>query len=126
MAVSRPASPKHDASAPVLLDAEKAQIHQLEDGETELHPQDRVKSEAEKKLIRKLDWFILPLLWLMYWFNYLDRNAITVARLDGLEKELNLTSTQYSTCVSILFVGYILGQIPSSKRASIASPSLPR
>lgn len=128
MAVLRPASPKHDTSSPVLLDAEKAHIHQLEDGETELAPvqgQDRVKSEAEKKLIRKLDWFILPLLWLMYWFNYLDRNAITVARLDGLEKELNLTSTQYSTCVSILFVGYILGQIPSSEWASITIPSFP-
>lgn len=50
-----------------------------------------------------------------YLFNYLDRNAITVARLDGLEAELNLSSTQYQTCVSILFVGYILGQIPSSE-----------
>lgn len=46
--------------------------------------------------------------------SYLDRNAITVARLDGIENELNLTSTEYQTCVSILFVGYILGQIPSS------------
>jgi sugar phosphate permease len=69
----------------------------------------------EKKLVRKLDWVILPVLWIMYWFNYLDRNAITVARLDGLEKELNLSSTEYQTCVSILFVGYILGQIPSSR-----------
>lgn len=69
---------------------------------------------AEIKLVRKLDWFILPTLWLMYWFNYLDRNAITVARLDGMEEDLNLSSVEYQTCVSILFVGYILGQIPSS------------
>lgn len=47
-------------------------------------------------------------------YSYLDRNAITVARLDGMEDELNMTSTEYQTCVSILFVGYILGQIPSS------------
>jgi hypothetical protein len=32
-----------------------------------------------------------------------------------MEKELGLSSTQYVTSVSILFVGYILGQIPSSK-----------
>jgi hypothetical protein len=69
---------------------------------------------AEIKLVRKLDWFILPTLWLMYWFNYLDRNAITVARLDSMEEELNLSSVEYQTCVSILFVGYILGQLPSS------------
>ncbi|RSL51536.1 hypothetical protein CEP54_011368 [Fusarium duplospermum] len=71
-------------------------------------------SPAEIKLVRKLDWVILPTLWIMYWFNYLDRNAITVARLDGLEEELNLTSTQYQTSVAILFVGYILGQVPSN------------
>ena len=70
---------------------------------------------VEISLVRKLDWIMLPMLWIMYWFNYLDRNAIAVARLDGLEDELGLSSTEYVTSVSILFVGYILGQIPSSK-----------
>ncbi|CAH0051762.1 unnamed protein product [Clonostachys solani] len=79
---------------------------------------------AEIKLVRKLDWIILPILWIMYWFNYLDRNAITVARLDNLEKELKLTSTEYQTCVSILFVGYILGQIPSNMLMTRIRPSL--
>ncbi|KXH41133.1 hypothetical protein CSIM01_03339 [Colletotrichum simmondsii] len=58
-----------------------------------------------------------------YWFNYLDRNAITVARLDGIEEELSLTSTEYQTCVSILFVGYILGQIPSNMLITRVRPS---
>jgi MFS family permease len=52
----------------------------------------------------------MPMLWSMYWLNYLDRNAIALARLDDLEEDLNLSSTQYQTCVSILFVGYLLGQ----------------
>lgn len=69
---------------------------------------------AEIRLVRKIDFVMMPILWIMYWFNYLDRNAITVARLDNLEAELGLSSTQYQTCVSILFVGYILGQVPSS------------
>ncbi|KAJ4156353.1 hypothetical protein NW754_007979 [Fusarium falciforme] len=81
-------------------------------------------SPAEIKLVRKLDWIILPTLWIMYWFNYLDRNAITVARLDGLEEELNLTSTQYQTSVAILFVGYILGQVPSNMLITRIRPSL--
>ncbi|TDZ39589.1 putative transporter [Colletotrichum spinosum] len=71
-------------------------------------------STVEAKLVRKLDWAILPVLWVMYWFNYLDRNAITVARLDGMEEELGISSTEYVTCVSILFGGYILGQIRSN------------
>jgi len=50
------------------------------------------------------------MLWLMYWLNYLDRNAITLARLNGFQDDLGLTSNQYSTAISILFVGYILGK----------------
>lgn len=74
-----------------------------------------IRSPEEIRLVRKLDTIMMPILWLMYWLNYLDRNAITVARLDKMEKNLHMTSIQYQTCVSILFVGYILGQIPSSK-----------
>ena len=65
-----------------------------------------------------------PTLWLMFWLNYLDRNAIALARLNHLEKDLKLTGTQYQTCVSILFVGYILGQIPSNMALTRVRPSL--
>lgn len=59
----------------------------------------------------------------MYWLNYLDRNAITLARLNGLEKDLGLKGVEYNTCVSILFVGYILGQIPSNMLMTRVRPS---
>lgn len=80
---------------------------------------------AEIRLVRKIDFVMMPVLWIMYWFNYLDRNAITVARLDNLEAELGLSSTQYQTCVSILFVGYILGQVPSSMSCPQLYPQTP-
>lgn len=65
----------------------------------------------------------MPMLWSMYWLNYLDRNAIALARINDLEADLNLTSTQYQTCVSILFVGYLLGQIPSNMFLTRTRPS---
>jgi MFS family permease len=77
----------------------------------------------EIALVKKLDRWIMPMLWSMYWLNYLDRNAIALARLDDLEEDLNLTSTQYQTCVSILFVGYLLGQIPSNMFLNRTRPS---
>lgn len=111
-------SRKNEYVPPLVAAAEKGGVEELEygpvdDAVTQSHR--RIRSNAEKRLVRKLDWIILPQLWVMYWFNYLDRNAITVARLDGLEDELGLSSTEYQTCVSILFVGYILGQIPCSR-----------
>jgi len=60
---------------------------------------------AEIRLVKKLDWRIMPTLWVMYFLNYLDRNAIAQARLNNLEDDLGLVGTQYSTCISILFVG---------------------
>ncbi|KAI4845432.1 major facilitator superfamily transporter [Aureobasidium sp. EXF-8845] len=78
---------------------------------------------AEIALVKKLDRWIMPMLWSMYWLNYLDRNAIALARLNDLEEDLNLTPTQYLTCVSILFVGYLLGQIPSNMFLTRTKPS---
>lgn len=65
----------------------------------------------------------MPMLWSMYWLNYLDRNGIALARINDLEEDLGLSSTQYQTCVSILFVGYLLGQIPSNMFLTRTRPS---
>jgi len=52
-------------------------------------------------------------------------NNIAAARLRGLEADLNLSQTQYQTCLSILYVGYILMQVPSNIYInSIQRPSL--
>ena len=42
------------------------------------------------------------MLWSMYWLNYLDRNAIALARLNDLEEDLNLSSTGQAYIFSIL------------------------
>ncbi|KAB8200107.1 major facilitator superfamily domain-containing protein [Aspergillus parasiticus] len=68
----------------------------------------------EIRLVRKLDMRIMPILWAMYFMNFIDRNAVPNARLNDLEKDLGLVGTQYNTCISILFVGYLLMQIPSN------------
>ncbi|KAM0237903.1 hypothetical protein ACHAP5_008801 [Fusarium lateritium] len=78
----------------------------------------------EIALVRKLDKWIMPILWLMYWLNYLDRNAIALARLNGIEKDLNLTGSQYQTCVSILFAGYVIVGIPANMVVTRVRPSL--
>jgi MFS family permease len=87
--------------------------------------------EIEKKLRRKIDIRIMPLVILVYLMNYIDRyaycnclfaalltwscrNNYAAARLQGLERDLHLVGSQYQTGLSILFVGYILMQVPSN------------
>ncbi|BFZ56517.1 hypothetical protein PYCC9005_003564 [Savitreella phatthalungensis] len=78
----------------------------------------------EIRLVRKLDLYIMPTIFIMYMLNYLDRNAIALARLDNLEKDLHLKGVQYNTCVSVLFAGYLLGQIPSNLLITRVRPSI--
>ncbi|KAB8236909.1 major facilitator superfamily domain-containing protein [Aspergillus alliaceus] len=47
---------------------------------------------AEIRLVRKLDMRIMPILWVMYFTNFIDRNAMPI-----------LVGTQYNTCISISF-----------------------
>jgi hypothetical protein len=62
----------------------------------------------EKKLVRRLDMTLLPCLWTLYLFNYLDRASIAQARLNTLEADLNLDEDKdhYQTAVMILSLGY--------------------
>ncbi|KAI1430779.1 DNA-repair protein rad2 [Xylaria sp. CBS 124048] len=68
----------------------------------------------EKKLVRKLDLHLIPLVMLNYTFSFLDRVNIGNARLYGLEDDLSLTPNQFQIAVSILFVTYIAFELPSN------------
>lgn len=46
----------------------------------------------------------------MYIMNYIDRNAVPHARVQGLEEDLNMHGVEYNIVLSLTFVGYILMQ----------------
>ncbi|GLA15443.1 hypothetical protein AnigIFM63309_002267 [Aspergillus niger] len=58
----------------------------------------------EVGLRRKIDRRILPLVLLIYLFNYLDRNSITQARVYGLQEDTHLKGAEYQTVISIFSV----------------------
>jgi len=63
---------------------------------------------AERKLVRKLDCYIIPMVMLLYLFSFLDRVNIGNARLYGMEKDLGLKRNDYQTAVSVLFATYLI------------------
>ncbi|GAW15115.1 hypothetical protein ANO14919_045240 [Xylariales sp. No.14919] len=77
-----------------------------------------------KRVMRKVDIHLLPLLILMYLLNFLDRNNLSQARLGTLEADLGMTGTDFNLATSILFVGYILMQLPSNLLLTRVRPSL--
>ncbi|CZS96133.1 related to allantoate permease [Rhynchosporium graminicola] len=71
-------------------------------------------SDEEKKLVRKIDTFLLPTIFLMYLFSYMDRTNIGNARIAGMAKDLDLDSQQYSFILVVFFIGYVLCEVPSN------------
>lgn len=68
-----------------------------------------------------------PSLWHIAYTNHLDRNNIAAAKLKGLTEDLGIEGDEakYQTCLSILYVGYILMQVPSNMFINtISRPSL--
>ncbi|KAH8894185.1 major facilitator superfamily protein [Thozetella sp. PMI_491] len=81
------------------------------------------RDPAEIRLVRKLDFRIMPVLWFMYFFNYVDRGALAQARLNNLERDLGMRGENFNTAVSVLTVGYVLMQIPSNMVLTRVRPS---
>ncbi|KAI9484448.1 major facilitator superfamily domain-containing protein [Zychaea mexicana] len=73
-----------------------------------------VSQHDEKKLLRKLDLRLLPILCGLYLLGYLDRSNIGNAKLGGLLTDLNLTTDQFQWCLSIFYFGYVIFDIPSN------------
>jgi MFS family permease len=95
---------------------EKKEIHEvaLEHASPTVMSVTEVDYEAEKKLVRKMDKFIVPTVMITYLLCFLDRVNIGNAKLYGLEKDLNMHGMQYQAAVSLLFVTYVLVEIPSN------------
>ncbi|KPM38440.1 putative transporter [Neonectria ditissima] len=79
-------------------------------------------TEEERQLVRKLDLHIIPLIMTLYLFSFLDRVNIGNARLYGLEEGLGLSSQQFQVSVSILFVTYLLFEVPSNLVLKLFTP----
>lgn len=68
------------------------------------------RAARETKLLRKIDLRLLPILILMYIMNYVDRNALPQAKVQGLVADIGLVGVEYNIVLSLTFIGYILMQ----------------
>ncbi|AIP66367.1 MFS transporter [Burkholderia thailandensis] len=62
---------------------------------------------------RKVAFRLIPLIFVCYLFNYLDRVNVGFAKLQMLS-ELNMSETVYGLGAGIFFVGYVLAGVPSN------------
>lgn len=72
-----------------------------------------VSPDAAQELFGKVLWRLLPILFVAYFFSFLDRVNIGYAKLQ-MQPLLGITETQYGLAAGIFFLGYALFEIPSN------------
>ncbi|TFK38868.1 high-affinity nicotinic acid transporter [Crucibulum laeve] len=115
--------PIHDESAPDSI-LEKNDINHVEASPSAVETAGPTfDSERTGKLLRKMDWNLVPFLALLYLLSFLDRSNIGNARLAGLEEDLGMHGLDYNVALAVFFPWYVAAEIPSNIMMKRTSPS---
>ncbi|KAF5023521.1 hypothetical protein F66182_4388 [Fusarium sp. NRRL 66182] len=105
---------KLDSTSPgevVHLDADEAFLRQH--NFTHEYIDELVSDTAlNKKLIRKVDMILLPMLMGTYMLQYIDKNALSYAAVFDLFDDTGISSYQYSWFASIFYFAYMAAEYP--------------
>ncbi|KAM0526576.1 hypothetical protein ACHAPS_003746 [Verticillium nonalfalfae] len=88
----------------------KGSVKELEGSNIDLY----IDPAEEKALVKKLDRVIMPLMALVYFFQYLDKQSINYAAVFGLSEDLKLTGQQFSWAISLFYFGQLCSEYPAA------------
>ncbi|ETI24496.1 hypothetical protein G647_03865 [Cladophialophora carrionii CBS 160.54] len=79
------------------------------------HPYDprvapQYTKQEEDAVIRKLDWHLMPLIFVLYSLSVLDRSNLGNARISGMEDDIDLSGRRYDWLGTTFYIAYILSQ----------------
>lgn len=73
-----------------------------------------IDRSLESKLVRKQDLRVLPMVFLMYFFTFLDRTNLGNARIAGMDKDLALGTYAFNIGACLYYAIYFFADIPAS------------
>src|SRR4051812_8243856 len=59
--------------------------------------------EKNRRLLRRIDFHIMPLIFLVYFLQYIDKSAISYASVTGLKMSAHLVGDQFNWVASIFY-----------------------
>ncbi|KAI0141237.1 MFS general substrate transporter [Xylariaceae sp. FL1272] len=65
-----------------------------------------------RKVLRKIDFVILPIFLVTQALQFMDRTALNYANLFGYQTALGLHGSQFNFLTAVLYAGYFIGQYP--------------
>ncbi|TDL22854.1 MFS general substrate transporter [Rickenella mellea] len=73
---------------------------------------EEISPEEAKRIRRKLDWHILPLLFLLYTLQNIDKSTLASASILGIIKDNKLTTDDFNNLNSAFYIGYLIFEWP--------------
>ncbi|CAG9998578.1 unnamed protein product [Clonostachys byssicola] len=70
--------------------------------------------DIAKRVLRKIDYTIIPLLFVTYMFNFMDKTILSSAAVFGLREDNHLKNQEYSWVGSIFYFGYLVFEYPAT------------
>ncbi|KAJ3850368.1 MFS general substrate transporter [Lentinula lateritia] len=67
-----------------------------------------------RRVLRKIDWRLMPIMFITYNFNFIDKIILSSAAVFGLRTDTHLVGQQYSWVSSIFYFGYLLWTYPTT------------
>lgn len=78
----------------------------------------------QRRLMRKIDWHLVPWVALLHWLSALDLSILGKARLFGLESDLHMAGTDFNVVVLMFSISHILFELPSNLLLRRVRPSI--
>ncbi|KAG5923325.1 hypothetical protein E4U42_004998 [Claviceps africana] len=70
--------------------------------------------DEDKRILRRIDRWLLPVLALSYLFQFLDKMSLNSTAILGLRTDLHLTGAEYSWASAIYYFGYLAASSPAA------------
>ncbi|EPS29216.1 putative transporter [Penicillium oxalicum] len=70
---------------------------------------------TNRRLLRTIDWHMMPVMCCVYGMNYLDKTTLSYASIMGLKQDLNLQGDQYQWLGSLFYFGYLAWEYPTNR-----------
>ncbi|KAM0431262.1 hypothetical protein ACHAPT_005232 [Fusarium lateritium] len=102
----------HLENAPEAIDIAGFRVFGLDPEDAEFYT--NYPEEKRKKVFRKVDVRLVPMLAALYLICHIDRANIGNAKIEGMVDDLGMTGVQYNTVLSIFFIPYVLLEVPSN------------
>ncbi|KPM46441.1 hypothetical protein AK830_g32 [Neonectria ditissima] len=69
---------------------------------------EELSAEDDKRILRRIDTCLLPIMAISYMFQFLDKSALSYTAIMGLRDDLKLQGTDYSWATSVYYFGYMI------------------